>query len=180
MVESWPVRGDYRGAARRPAAPAEAKALAHPLRVRILYLCRDAARTNKELADALGRDPGTVLHHVRVLCAEDFLRAEPARTGRRGAREQPYRATGKSWILDFTPGQPPGELPAIVEATVEELQETGRDDVLEAARVGLRLSAERAEALRARLAGLARELGDLPDDPDGEPLALFIVLHRRR
>ena len=47
---------------RRPATAAEAKALAHPLRMRILRLCLDRSLTNKQLAEWLGKDPGTVLH----------------------------------------------------------------------------------------------------------------------
>ena len=42
---------------RRPATAAEAKALAHPLRIRILRLCLDQALTNKQLAERLGKDP---------------------------------------------------------------------------------------------------------------------------
>src|SRR2546421_3743811 len=82
---------------RREATPDEARALANPLRLRILRLCLDEALTNKEIADGLGRDPGAVLHHVRMLVDTGFLRVEPVRTGHRGALEKPYRATGKSW-----------------------------------------------------------------------------------
>jgi len=55
--------------------------------------------TNKQLADRLGHDPATTLHHVRTLCRTGFLVADDARRGRRGALERPYRATGKSWVL---------------------------------------------------------------------------------
>lgn len=44
---------------RRPATPAEAKALGHPLRLRIMRLCLVEELTNKQLADRLDRDPGT-------------------------------------------------------------------------------------------------------------------------
>ena len=69
-------RPPLRATDRRPATEAEAKALASPLRLRILRLCLDQALTNKQLAGRLGRDPGTVLHHVRTLVATGFL-AEP-------------------------------------------------------------------------------------------------------
>jgi DNA-binding transcriptional ArsR family regulator len=84
---------------RRPATAAEAKALAHPLRMRILRLCLDQALTNKQLAEWLGKDPGTVLHHVRTLVRTGFLVAEEVRQGEKGALEKPYRSTGKSWTL---------------------------------------------------------------------------------
>ncbi|HEV8373300.1 MAG TPA: winged helix-turn-helix domain-containing protein, partial [Actinomycetota bacterium] len=81
---------------RRAATPEEARALANPLRLRILRLSLDQALTNKQLAERLGMDPGTVLHHVRTLVRTGFLAAEAVRQGERGALEKPYRATGKS------------------------------------------------------------------------------------
>ena len=68
-----------RDSPRRDATPAELKAMAHPLRLRIIRLCLHEALTNKQLADHLDQDPATVLHHVRTLCAAGFLEAEPAR-----------------------------------------------------------------------------------------------------
>jgi DNA-binding transcriptional ArsR family regulator len=95
---------------RRPATAAEAKALAHPLRMRILRLCVDRSLTNKELAEWLGKDPGTVLHHVRTLVVNGFLVPDEVRQGAKGALEKPYRATGKSWTL--SPSWPrPGPAP---------------------------------------------------------------------
>src|SRR5690606_7965094 len=78
-------------------ADADARALASVLRLRILRLCLDEPLTNKEIADRLGRDPGTTLHHVRRLAERGFLQAQPARRGARGAKEIPYLATGKSF-----------------------------------------------------------------------------------
>src|SRR5688500_4309407 len=108
--------------ARRPATPEEAKALAHPLRLRILRLCLDQALTNKQLAERLGKDPGTVLHHVRTLVATGFLVPEGVRQGEKGALEKPYRATGKSWTLSLD--EQPAEADAIqamLEAFLAEL-----------------------------------------------------------
>ena len=83
------------------ATPAELKALAHPLRLRILRLCLRDSLTNKQLADRLGKDPATTLHHVRTLLRSGFLEAEPPRTGETGALEKPYRSTNKSWALSI-------------------------------------------------------------------------------
>ena len=85
---------------RRPATDEEARVMASAIRLRILRLCLDGALTNKEIAARLGRDPATVLYHVRRLVDTGFLVAEPVRRGVRGSREVPYRATGKSWVLD--------------------------------------------------------------------------------
>ena len=94
--------------ARRPATPQEAKALAHPDRLRIIRLTYDTALTNKELAERMGRNPGTTLYHLRLLVETGFVAAEPPRKGNRGAAEVPYRSTGKSWTLDV--GEPTDDL----------------------------------------------------------------------
>src|SRR4029453_18906952 len=86
---------------RRAPPAAEAKALSHPLRMRILRLCLDQALTNKQLAEWLDKDPGTVLHHVRTLVKTGFLTRDELRRGERGALEKPYRATHRSWNLSL-------------------------------------------------------------------------------
>ncbi len=59
--------------AKRPATLEEARALAHPLRVRILRLCLDEALTNKQIADALYIAERTVDTHVEHILAKlDF------------------------------------------------------------------------------------------------------------
>src|ERR1051326_6873338 len=100
-----------RRTARRRATEAEARALASTLRLRILRLCLDDEATNKEIAHPLGRNPGSVLHHVRRLVDTGFLVALPERQGSRGSLEVPYRATGKSWELTG-PQEPVPGLPS--------------------------------------------------------------------
>src|SRR3989337_1159442 len=87
------------------AKRARVRALASPVRMRILRLCLHEARTNKELAAELDMNAGTMLHHVRSLVATGFLRAEEARRGTRGSKEVPYRATGLSWRSGPMPNQ---------------------------------------------------------------------------
>lgn len=48
-------------------APAQVKAIGHPLRTTILGLLHERAATVTELARALGRPKSTVAHHVKVL-----------------------------------------------------------------------------------------------------------------
>lgn len=162
---------------RAPATRAEARALAHPLRLRILRLCLDQALSNRELADRLGEDPATVLYHVRTLVRTGFLAAEEARRGRRGAREIPYRATGKSWTLDVG-ADTAGNL-AMLDATRAELAEAGPEAVLTLSRLGRRLRPEVLEALERRIMALVEEM-NAADDPEGEPIGLLVALHRRR
>ncbi len=161
---------------RRPATRAEARALAHPLRLRIIRLCLDAALTNRELATRLDEQPATVLYHVRTLVRNGFLVPESERRGRRGAREIPYRATRKSWTLELQPG--PTTHTAPVDAFRAELAQAGPESVLETIRLGVRLSPKALERVLRRLAGAAAVAHDA-DDPDGEPISIYIGVHRR-
>lgn len=162
---------------RRPATRAEARALAHPLRLRIIRLCLDEALTNRELATRLDQQPATVLYHVRTLARNGFLVAEAERRGRRGAREVPYRATRKSWTLDFQPG--PTSHTAPVDAFRAELAEAGPEAGLQSIRLGVRLPPKTLERVLRRLAAAAMTAHDA-DDPDGEPVSIYIGVHRRR
>ena len=161
--------------ARRPATDAERKALASGLRLRILRLCLDEPRTNREIAERLGRNPASVLHHVRTLVETGFLEAQPARRGTRGSREVPYRATGKSWLMDVDDRPLPAHDPMLA-AFLEEVAEVGEQH-LQSSRLGLRLSAEHLAEFRDRLHGLLDEYARRPHDPDGERWSLYLGMH---
>jgi DNA-binding transcriptional ArsR family regulator len=165
---------------RRPATPAEAKALAHPLRMRILRLCLDQALTNKQLAEWLGKDPGTVLHHVRTLVATGFLVPEEVRQGEKGALEKPYRATGKSWSLSLEES-PVSEATAqgMLEAFLAELAEAGPGAATGFNRLALTLNQASREELESRVLAVLDEFVTRGPDPDGEPYGLLFGMHRR-
>jgi DNA-binding transcriptional ArsR family regulator len=166
---------------RRPATPEEAKALAHPLRLRILRLTLDQALTNKQLAERLGRDPGTVLHHVRSLVATGFLVPDEVRQGEKGALEKPYRATGKSWSLslDETTAAESTASQAMLEAFLAELAEAGPDAATGFSRLALTLDEAALEELQHRVQAILDEFASRPPDPDGRPYGLFFAMHRR-
>jgi DNA-binding transcriptional ArsR family regulator len=161
----------------RDASPAEARALSHPLRLRILRLCIDEALTNKELASRLGRDPGTILYHVRRLVDLGFLEAEPIRRAASGHLEQPYRITGKSWRIRVT--KSPSWTTAILDAARDELREAGPRATIRAARLGVRLSKTDLAELKSRIDELAEDFA-ARDDPGGTPIGLLLLAHRRR
>ena len=163
------------------AAPTEAseleqrariRALASPVRMRILRLCLHEARTNKELAAELDMNAGTMLHHVRSLVATGFLRAEEPRRGTRGSKEVPYRATGLSWRSGPMPNQ--GQI--LLDTFLDEIQ--GLDpDTLWTTRLGLKLTAEERETMLNRVQAIFQEYVDRGPDPDGEPISIFFVEH---
>jgi DNA-binding transcriptional ArsR family regulator len=90
-----PSSGDHR--TRPPGETSEAriaKALAHPLRARILQRLGERVASPGDLAVELGAPLGVVSYHVRMLrdydCVE-LVRTEP----RRGALQHFYRATAR-------------------------------------------------------------------------------------
>lgn len=159
------------GHVRRDATDAEARALASGVRLRILRLTLDEPLTNREIADALALNPATALHHVRTLVDTGFLQALEPRRGRRGAREIPYRATGKSWYMAAAVGTT-----SIVDAFLAEVA-TVPEEEQELTRLGLRLPPEQMEEFRARLAALLAEFHDRPRDLDAEPWSVFVAVH---
>jgi DNA-binding transcriptional ArsR family regulator len=153
-------------ARRRRATILQAKAAAHPLRLRILRLCGQQPMTNKQLADRLNSQPGTTLYHVRLLVEAGLLEPAPIRTGTSGALEKPYRNTGQSWWLagygDTDDGQPYDDRDdesslAPIEAFQAELREAGPGSVRTHARFMLHLSEEEVRELDRRLLAVLDE-----------------------
>lgn len=164
-----------------PAASArEIKALAHPLRLRILRLCGLNELTNKQLADRLGQDPGTMLYHVRQLLSTGFLEPGEVRTGESGALEKPYRSTGRSWRLDTALDDAGSSGPlAPIDALREELAESGPHALASLSRFVLHLSKADADDLTSRIYNILREYTDTDATRAGEPAyGGMFVLHR--
>jgi predicted ArsR family transcriptional regulator len=169
-----PVPGT--GTARRPATEAEARALASAVRLRIIRLCHGEALTNKEIAGRLGRDPASVLHHVRRLVATGVLEALPPRRGTRGAREVPYRSTGKSWTLSIGEASAAQEMDAMLRAFLDELADAG-GQLVDAARLALRLRPADREEFSNRISAVLDEYANRPPDPDGQWWSVFFAMH---
>lgn len=152
-------------------AQAKARALSSPLRLRVLRLCAFESRTNKELAELLDMNPGTMLHHVRTLVKTGFLESEPERAGVQGARELPYRATGRSWSTHV-----PGISSVLVETFLQQSAGVAPDD-LDVTWMGLRLNDEHKRELQERLYGLMNEFKERGPDADGASYSMFTALH---
>jgi predicted ArsR family transcriptional regulator len=172
-------RPALRATDRRPATPAEAKALANPLRLRILRLCLDQALTNRQLAERLGRDPGTVLHHVRTLVATGFLVPEEVRHGAKGALEKPYRSTGKSWTLslDKDATTETNATQAMLEAFLAELAEAGPGAAHDVTRLALTLDDDSLKEFQTRLREIFDDFAARPPDPGGRTYGLLFAMH---
>jgi predicted ArsR family transcriptional regulator len=165
---------------RRAATEAEARALASAVRLRILRLCLDRALTNKELAERLGVNPATVLHHVRTLVTTGFLAPQAERRGARGAREVPYLATGKSWRLDIGDSSAARGGQAMLDAFLDEIRHVELDGAggVGLARLGLRLAPADRDELVARITELLTEYRErAPDLENGSPVSVFVAVY---
>ena len=140
--------------------PAQIKAVASSLRLRIVRLCNDREWTNKELADRLERDPATILHHLRVLLDAGLIESTGVRQGPSGAYEKPYRSTGLSWQISFGDSayepDDEGEL-TMLRAFREELAEAGYDSLAELSRFHLHLDDDDRQEFLTRLFDLLDE-----------------------
>ena len=169
---------------RREPTPAQIKAVASALRLRILRLCNDREWTNKELADRLQRDPATILHHLRLLVDAGLLEPIGVRQGVSGAYEKPYRSTGLSWQLSFEvpleDEAEAGEL-ALLTAFRQELAEAGHDSIAELTRFHLHLDEDSLRAFTARFLDLIEEYrlqDDARRDGGAPGYGGMIALHR--
>jgi DNA-binding transcriptional ArsR family regulator len=165
---------------RRPPTALEAKALAHPLRQKIVRLSGQEELTNKQLSDRLGSDPGTVLPHVRMLVEAGFLKPAEVRTGNSGALEKPYRSTGKTWWLDDPLAEAGPELRfGPVAIAMEEARAAGPDAISTFATFMLHLSQEEVAELDRRVLAVLDEYIETDPDRLDRPVQLgFFVVHR--
>jgi DNA-binding transcriptional ArsR family regulator len=158
----------------RQPTRSEARALAHPLRLRILRLAKDRALTITELGELLEAGKATVLHHVRTLLREGFLVEAAARRSPAGRPEKPYRSTGKSLIV--TLGDAPPLPLAVLDAFRQEV--AGHQDPSPAT---LRRPLTLNDASRSELVTRLRQLVDefeARDDPDGERVNFLAIAVR--
>ena len=101
--------------------PRLVKALAHPLRVRILGMLQDRVASPSDLAQELKAPLGNVSYHVRILAQLGLLRLVKKRP-RRGAIEHYYEACGRVQVSDRAWGQVPKIVKdAMVGATLDQV-----------------------------------------------------------
>ena len=97
-VHSVPMAGRSKG--RSPGAPvlqrsvADLRALAHPLRLRMMELFAESPKTTKQVADLLGQPPTRLYHHVAALERAGLLVLVETRQNR-GAVEKWYTGVAR-------------------------------------------------------------------------------------
>jgi DNA-binding transcriptional ArsR family regulator len=154
--------------------PEQLKALADPLRNRVLSILCEREATNQQLATALGEPHAKVLHHVRYLLDAGLIVLVDQRI-KGGNVEKYYRAVAR-WF-GIRPG--PDLLPSIVVGEFEALsQEVAASAALFAAQGErpnwegrhARLPRERVEEFHRRLLALIAEYwgGPRAADPNND------------
>jgi len=101
-----------------------AKALAHPLRVRILTSLHRGISSPNQLAQELDEPLGNVSYHVKTLLEYDcveLVKTEP----RRGAVEHSYRATERAFFSDADWAKIPASARKGIEGVI--LESIGQD-----------------------------------------------------
>jgi DNA-binding transcriptional ArsR family regulator len=156
--------------------PKQLRALADPLRVRILHILADRAATNQQLAAALGQSQAKVLHHVRYLLDAGLILLVDQQI-RGGNVEKYYRA--KARLHSFRPE--PSDSPehagpvsvALLESATQELAASlaqWPDQTLYWETRRGRLTPERTAEFSERLQELIAEYwGELDSPPVDEP-----------
>nr|BFF25968.1 hypothetical protein GCM10025732_39330 [Glycomyces mayteni] len=150
------------------STPGQYRALAHPLRHRLLFALGQEPATLSGLAAELGISKGSAGHHLKILVEAGLVRL--AHTSRvRGGTEQYYARAARKYKYD-TSGE--GTRAALGAVADELLTDPG--DPLMVLR-NVRLTEERARRLRATL----EELVDgLADDGEGERHGVLVGLYR--
>ena len=137
--------------------------------------------TVSELGRALDTNPGTVLHHVRALLAGGFIEAGPARAGRRGSTEMPYKTTDKARTLSFRAQADEGQSvgAAIMRAAVDGYYSAASEHRFGESVFTLHLSPERLDHFRARLHAVAVEFRETNDvEENTEAITVMWALYR--
>ena len=156
--------------------PDQLKALGHPLRVRVLeMLGGDEAwqLTNRELAQALGVDPGHLHFHVRMLLKAGLIELAP---GIGKGREKPYRAVARTFRVapDLLAAGHGNDLQA---AMLDEVQRSfgsySSDGTFRAVQFTIQLDQAKAVELAENMIAEARAA----EDDSAEKIVISIFAH---
>lgn len=159
------------------------KAIADPVRSRILGIIQTRPATAKQIAKRLGKSPGTIGHHLDVLEAAGLAQVVATRDVH-GITAKYYTRTARIFSFQFSPDVTGHTSMTfdIARAGMRELSESqaaygeASDIVMECGFPHMRVSAERAGVYRQRLMDLLDDLLREPIDPDGRVYGVFMAM----
>jgi len=160
--------------------PQQMKALADPVRHRILGIIQSRPATAKQIADRLKMPPGTIGHHLQVLESAGLAKVVSRRLVR-GIVAKYYTRTARIFTYNF-PDVVTGKVPALVRFLTDardELAETLVDGSPEAlvktAFPHTRLTAERYGYFERRVMELVDEFIAEPQSDEGTVFSLSVA-----
>jgi DNA-binding transcriptional ArsR family regulator len=182
---------DERNVVPMPALPAtlritteaQFKAVADPLRARILVLLQHEPLTAKQVADRLGAVPGTISHHVHVLENAGLVQVVATRLIH-GIQAKYYARAARIFLFETPPdvaGTGVVEAKFLSEAHAELTEAIGllgKAATIAGGFPHVRLSPERMQHYYQRLVELLTEIVEEPLDPDGQVYGLVVAFFR--
>jgi len=153
----------------RIVTPDQHKALAHPLRQRLLFALGEPA-TISQLAAALRSNKGNIAYHLGVLREAGLVTAAQARRVR-GGTEQYYQRVARVFELDDQ-----ADLPIAFRAIADEIIVAEPDPFLLLRHI--RLTPAQASQITATLAALGHQAEDA--DPAQPRYGMLLGLYRQR
>jgi DNA-binding transcriptional ArsR family regulator len=160
--------------------PQQVKAIADPLRARILGIIQHQPATAKQLADRLGVAPGSVGHHLQILEAAGLAQVV-ARRLVHGIVAKYYTRTARIFTFEVPPevlGESSWDLELLAQAQAELAEALGTRGESACLSVGfphMRLAPERARVYQERLEALVNVLISESPDPDGQVYGLSFL-----
>ncbi|WP_051966909.1 ArsR/SmtB family transcription factor [Kitasatospora mediocidica] len=154
-------------------APAQFKALGHPVRHRMVNVLRQRPATLRQLTGALGMTKGTLAYHVRVLREAGLVRLAETRQVR-GGTEQYFALVSRSFQ---TPEDAKVGPEFLVKAALDEMLPPAPGQADHTYLRHLWLTPQEAHALAARLREQDGELAPT-DSSRGEAYGLLVTLYR--
>lgn len=151
------------------SSPEQLKALAHPLRQRLLYALGERPATISQLAASFGAQKGNIAHHLKVLSAAGMVHIVETRQVRGGTEHYYRRTTRRVYV-----GGPPGaSTTAMLQAVADEITAVPTEPLLTLRH--LRLTADQARRLSEALTTLVDEATD--DGPEQPRYGLLVGLY---
>ena len=167
----------------RITTEAQFKAVADPVRARILVLLQHEPLTAKQVADRLGAVPGTISHHVQVLESAGLVQVVATRLIH-GIQAKYYARSARIFLFEMPPdvaGIDAVESSFLAEAHAE-LSEAVGTVGYEASITGgfphMRLAPERVSYYQQRMDDLLTDLVQEPLDPTGQVYGLVLAFFR--
>lgn len=148
------------------------RAIADPIRSKILGIIQTRPATAKQIADRLGEAPGTIGHHLQVL-ERAGLAQIVARRIVHGIVAKYYTRTARIFTFEFPPEitgharMSPDILEVARAESIEAAAAYGDATPCESAFPHVRISEERAQVYQERLEDLLNDLLAEPVDPTG-------------